>query len=701
MKLLAKPNETLIEHSQNCIDVWQKLKEVYQPIITDESFWKDSYTCVLFHDIGKIIDSFQKMIVAIQQHKMPNFDKNFRHELFSGFVVSGIFGNKNILPTLAVFTHHKKLNGEIFIIDKNRRVDYNVKDIVNFVQYFEFNNGQDFSKIPDNWNQGEQFYSVFHNTFLLLKNIDSNDRIKYIFHKGILNTCDWFASGHRQLFDDIIIEKNNFQRKLEDKINSKISFTKFQMESHHSKNHCLAISPTGSGKTEAALLWAGKKTGKIIYLLPTKVTSNALYERMIQYFGNENVGLVHSSALVDRENDYDMKEYFIEKNFYKPITVATIDQILTIGFNIGHWEVKSFNLIGAKVIIDEIHAYDFYTLGLTVATIRYFSNLGAKFFLMSATIPDYLKTLFLNEIKNVKLIQNNKLQKQSKNRFLIYDDDIDSLDTSIIDSVNNNKKVLIVVNTVREAIKLYEKYKKFNPICYHSRFINKHRKQKEEQIICVSNSKNGCLVITTQVVEVSLDIDFDILFTENAPADAIIQRAGRINRKNVKNNTDVIIFQHFEISEKIYNPTVLSKTFKTFQNYHNQRISESIFTEIVNIVYSNIELQNNQQYNEGLERFNEIQKHYNYIEDANTSEGDIFTRVIDYIKIPAIPSNYLEETDNLKPIEKAKYQVNLPYWVKTILNIYTKDNFEYIDIDYNFERGAVLCAPIQKSFEMY
>ena len=689
--ILAKPNETLIEHVDKCLNIWFNLKNKYQITIGDRSFWEDSYNTVLFHDIGKIVDSFQEMMIARQQNRQPDFDKNFRHELFSGVFVSGIFGTKNLLPIFAVFTHHKKLNYELFIQDKDKEVNYDVGDIVKFVNHFKVENSQKFSRFPSDWNKGEYFYNVFHNFILSLNQLHSDNREKYILFKGILNTCDWFASGDRKLEPDILVKSDDLKKKIENQVRDEIHFTKFQIQCKNLKNNCLVISPTGSGKTEAALLWAGEKKGKIIYLLPTKVTSNALFYRMARYFGESNVGLVHSSASTERDDDYDVKEYFIEKNFYKPITVATIDQILTIGFNIGHWAVKSFNLIDSKIIIDEIHAYDFYTIGLTIATIKYFQRFGARFFLMSATMPHYLKELFKNEIENIELIQNNKLLNQARNRFIVVEDTINSLDNEIIFAMGNNQKILIVVNTVDEAIRLYEKYKQFNPICYHSRFIAKDRKEKEKEIITASENNNGCLVITTQVVEVSLDIDFDILFTENAPADAIIQRAGRVNRKGQKSNTNIVIFKHQKITEgKIYNKEILNKTVAAFSKFNKKYIYEKDFINIVDEVYSDVNILNDEDYISGLKKYNQIQAHYNFIGDANASDGDIFTRAINYIKIPVIPDQFLDEVVDLSPLEKAKYQVNLPYWVKTKIRIYPINNFYFGEIDYNYNRGAKL-----------
>jgi CRISPR-associated endonuclease/helicase Cas3 len=695
-RLLAKPDETLVEHVETCLNIWNELKEKYYHFIPDDDFWDKSLLTVLFHDIGKIIDSFQEMMAKIRKGKRPNYNNNFRHELFSGIVLAK-FVNQDLLPLTAVFSHHKKMNEELFINDQYLKVNYDISDIVEYVKYFSNNLDSNFEKFPL-WKYGESFYNGFFKLiFERLHSVNKDDRIKYIFYKGILNTCDWLASGHSEILPDLKIRSEKLKNKIEKKIGKKINFDSFQIECSESQINCLSIAPTGSGKTEAALLWAGSKSGKIIYLLPTKVTSNAIYERLVKYFGVKEIGLVHSSALDyynEREDNYKVKDYLIEKTFCKPITVGTIDQLLTIGFNIGHWTVKSLNCVGAKIIIDEIHAYDFYTLGLTISIIKYFKELGAMFFLMSATIPNFLKDLFISEIQEIQIIENTTLLQDARNLFIVKDKFIDDLDNEIIESLKNNKKVLIVVNTVDEAIRIYEKYKQFGPICYHSRFIVKHRKLKEDKIVKVSQLNEGCLVITTQVVEVSLDIDFDILFTENAPADAIIQRAGRVNRKREKSDTKIIIFKHQDITEqKIYDKNILRKTFEVFKNYNNLRISEESFLEIANKVYKDVIITEIDDYKEGLKKYDKIQEHFKFIQDVMPSNEKIFTRIIDYLKLSVIPDKFLNQIYDMDFRGKSKYQVDIPLWVKAqpIYNIRREDDgFYYGNIDYSFKRGAKL-----------
>ncbi|MDZ7899255.1 MAG: CRISPR-associated helicase Cas3' [Arcicella sp.] len=129
------------------------------------------------------------------------------------------------------------------------------------------------------------------------------------------------------------------------------------------------------------------------------------------------------------------------------------------------------------------------------------------------------------------------------------------------------RKVLVVMNTVDEVIRVYNELKQELPenqsLCYHSRFIVRDRQLKEKKILDNEINCDFKLLVSSQVCEMSLDIDYDYLFTENAPIDAIVQRAGRVNRgRDKKKQSEVVIFKHSEISEKIYDvPNILKKYF--------------------------------------------------------------------------------------------------------------------------------------------
>jgi len=662
--ILAKsnPKETLTQHTDAVLEIWGQLRERYSEIITDQDFWRDSFYAVLFHDFGKICSNFQE---TIRGERAFGDDERVRHEFFSGMF---LFGNdykyylENPLPLIAVFSHHKAFNDDGFNkhIEQNKILKHSIDPVVidEFLIYAK-NKASEYKISPLSIEEKFKLYInqayktlVTHYrtrfyTHLKGKGVlNQQNRKDYIFYKAVLNISDWTGSGHLKLengvpYSEEYLAKKIIKKLLKDgknEIAQNFSFKEFQTKSNITSN-VIAIAPTGSGKTEAALLWASNKKDwqRIIYLLPTRVTSNAIFDRLGEYFGYKNVALIHSTArLYQKEqidNEYDQKKYFRDKSFFKNINVCTVDQILTQGFNLGFWEVKTFHMLNAKVIIDEIHLYSPYTLGLIISSIKYLKDeFNARFYIMTATMPSKLLKLLKETLGDVDIIKDEELLNEARNQFEVREETIDELIDEIEEAILDGKKTLVVVNSVDKAIDLYEKLKETADqvekpsICYHSRFINEHRSKKEKDIFVLDKADNGGILIATQVVEVSLDIDFDILFTENAPIDAIIQRAGRVNRKRKKKDSKVVIAKHFDISEKIYEElSILNNTIQEFHKRDGKSLTEKELTEMVDLVYADMNVKENPRFKEGLNKYLDIQSKYNWIKDL-TTDADVFTR---------------------------------------------------------------------------
>jgi CRISPR-associated endonuclease/helicase Cas3 len=560
--------------------------------------------------------------------------------------------------------------------------------------------GYGFPEIPiheyNPYNEVRTFFGddVFTKLYENEKNPDSI-RTTYSLLKAILHYSDWLGSAGVEIPYSIKSNSEDLFRHIEQRCTErKIPFSNlrpFQQECADTKGHVIAVAPTGSGKTEAALFWAlnnisEMQDAKLIYLLPTMVTANSIFYRLEEYFGKGNVGLSHSTATFLRENeeDSDGRTVLFDKSFIKPATVATVDQLLTAGFNSGKWTLIEANAANSVVIIDEIHSYEPWTLGLIIESLKHFSKKGTRFMLMSATLPKYLLDLFEHALPDAKIIRDESLLSSCRNRFHTVEKTIDDAIPDIEHSVENGKKTLVVVNNVAKCQELYEKLRHLDPVCYHSKFTFDDRWEKEKHI------DDARLLIATQVVEVSLDIDFDIMFTECAPPDALIQRAGRVNRRRTKTNSAIYIFTPSKISERIYDQNssgLLSHSFDIFRDSPSE-LTESDLITIVEKVYADTDIAHSNHFIDASHRYADVQDRLMGIFD-NPNKFEDKTRKVEYLQVPVIPTKFKKDVmaPGFSPSKRRLYEVKMPYWyVRTHKEII--DDITFCDMNYDSDIGA-------------
>ena len=192
---------------------------------------------------------------------------------------------------------------------------------------------------------------------------------------------------------------------------------------------------------------------------------------------------------------------------------------------------------------------------------------------MSATFPNYLKE-YLSGIladSNPPVI-DKQFNRLVRHRINFSGVDIKNSLNDVICQYQRGKKVLVILNTVDSAIEYYRTIKESlvsyhedtsNLILYHSRFIELDRSMKEIIIKNAPENDRGFIAVTTQVVEVSLDIDYDILFTQVAPLDALAQRFGRVNRrgeKSIPDSGNIMIYNYGVTDHAVYGEDNLTKS---------------------------------------------------------------------------------------------------------------------------------------------
>lgn len=729
--------------------------------ISEEEFLQGSLLSVLLHDIGKMIVPFQNMISSIRAGKKYDYKNYYRHELVSFPYIeyaSCSLNRKNFigapLEAFAVAGHHKLLTQDLESFERERKnafpeiISEGTKNALELAKtIFEQHDNSwkfpsiDFKKeveikteeIEKKRKKGEPsicYKRLLRLTTHILELLSEDGeglsfekeklqkaRAIYSLTKGLLHYADWQGSADIEI--NYYVKKDSIQliKDIEARCQRKnIKFSglrSFQKELASIYGNVIAISPTGSGKTEAALFWTINNirdmgSAKIIYLLPTMVTANKMYKRLCDYYGKENVGLAHSTAdyVLRDDEDFVDKEKFnprllFSQSFMHPVTVATVDQLLTSGFNLGKkWALKEINASNSVIIFDEIHAYDSWSLGLIVSSMRHYSKMGARFLIMSATMPESLVNLIKKEFPDIEIVKDTELLQETSSTYYVKDcyieDDIESIEKA----VREKRKVLVVVNTVEKCQELYSLLEHLAPVCYHSQFVLKDKTKIEDGLQKVH------LAITTQGVEVSLELDYDYLFTECAPPEAIGQRSGRVNRyRDPKRDSKVFIYKHYKESEKIYafndskNPAnLLRKSFETYKKRSGKKLSENDINEMVEEVYADFSIEETEEFKEALEAYDKAQEKccgiFDNILNRNTKEGKT-TRKIDYEKISVIPMQFFDEAMSLESFERHIYEVKIPlyYYLKKkrqLGGIKTQGNKIFCDLNYDSMIGVIL-----------
>lgn len=353
----------------------------------------------------------------------------------------------------------------------------------------------------------------------------------------------------------------------------------------------LIEAPTGSGKTEAALAYAWRLldagvTDSIVFALPTQATANAMLLRAEAFagrvFGNANVVLAHGKRQFNEafQNLAESGKRITAQGkieaavqcaawlansrkrvFLGQVGVCTVDQVLLSVLPVRHKFVRGFGLAKSVLIVDEVHAYDAYMHGLLGEVLRQQKAAGGSAILLSATLPANLRAKLLktwdasgqddapypalwHATQGAVIPRTVSDDQQPKRREV----EIECLkladafpDTELIERIikaaESGALVAVVVNLVSDAQRLARSLRErtqINVDIFHARFRFNDRQKKEDAVLALYGRNApriaGRILVATQVVEQSLDLDFDWMLTQICPVDLLFQRLGRLHR---------------------------------------------------------------------------------------------------------------------------------------------------------------------------
>lgn len=405
---------------------------------------------------------------------------------------------------------------------------------------------------------------------------------------GLTTVADWIGSSAR--FDDPKEDWQPFIKKALDEagfvkpqLQPNLSFTQVfgfkareiqqtLIENCKQSGVYVLEAPMGIGKTEAALyaayklLNSGEVTG-IYFALPTQLTSDKIHERMNGFLESvlapnsphRDALLVHGNAWLKRTMAVEGNpngSWFQEgkRGILAPFSVGTIDQALMAVMSVKHGFVRAFGLAGKVVILDEVHSYDAYTGTLLDELVKELRKLYCTVIILTATlsterrqklIDQHAKAQYyplisvspnggkLQELA-VNLPENNSVAIHCcKQQALAMDE--------ALKRAEEGQQVLWIENTVAEAQAIYKQLSAIDiNVDYgllHSRFLKCDRANNEAKWVKLygknnpeARQKKGRILVGTQVLEQSLDIDADFLVSRFCPTDMLLQRIGRLWR---------------------------------------------------------------------------------------------------------------------------------------------------------------------------
>ena len=564
-KYKAKENETIYEHTNNLLLKLEELKG----IVDMEDIDLITEACI-FHDFAKVNPLFQR---RLESGKKMDENKEIGHNILSFYMAKNYLEeyskeDRNII-LYAILNHHNYVDNFETVDKKQDLISANLKSIS--AEVFK-DDEIDF------------FKNIGLRELAVIRKLRTNPSKKSILVKGFLHKCDYAASAHSKIDMPNIHLESRLEKLKDDFVGKGFSDGWNEMQRFAKENtdsNLILIGSTGLGKTEASLLWIGNNKG--FYVLPLKTAINAMYRRIKNTLYKddyaENLGLLHgeleniyledeSPATVNSETEESMKfwEYYgLTRAMSLPLTITTPDQVFRFAFKYCSYELQLATYSYSKMVIDEIQAYSPDILATLIYSLQLIDTVGGKFAITTATLPPFIKDLLQEGIdKKIEYKEDTFLNNKIRHRVSLRHSAInmDDIKAFIEDKYNQESmKLLVVVNTVRKAQSIYRELKSWleeNDIeiemnLLHSKFTVQHRSEKEDAILKDGESKckKRVIWISTQVVEASLDIDFDYLFTELSDLSSLLQRLGRCNRKGLKSVDEFNSYVYLDIDENL------------------------------------------------------------------------------------------------------------------------------------------------------
>lgn len=630
--------ESLSEHTRRVLrtlDQWRDRLSFLPELCNAPELWDRVGLSLLLHDLGKCAQGFQQMVRSNSERFQH------RHEVLSCAVLPRLVdpGSSDFAWICAgVLSHHKdqsriselypaadsQLDLEDALIQLAASVQDSFEDeVAEYYDHYLRPQVKNRFKAPTLMNKPQsatlasairtsldaysQLCSRLHNL-----TADHPENLQAIFLRGLVKACDHAGSAHVDLSKQPLCSVDDLRVRLCFQIRDLFHH---QVEASKTNSHAVLIAPTGSGKTEAALMWAAAnnrfKECPVFYVLPYQASLNAMRKRLGEVFGDEYIVLQHSHAVealyrlqLDKGYTQSAAEGSAKRErqlgvlHTRPVRLLTPYQLLKAPFQLPGHEAVATDMLGGRFVFDEIHTYEPHRFGLMLALFKHLaSRFDSRFFFMSATMPGVLRGMLRDALADLAEIEADPptIERFRRHRLHLLDCSLVSAEVveGALAAYRRGESVLIVATTVARAQELEEKLSaRAKVTVVHGKFCARDRYIKENAIgeyvgrNLSQNQRKPIVVIATQVVEVSLDLDFDLLFSDPAPLEALIQRFGRVNRGMRFSELPVNVCTRVPEGCPVYAREMIAATMHALASLEAQILDDGILQQLLDNIYS-------------------------------------------------------------------------------------------------------------------
>lgn len=678
---------TILQHTNSLVQLSEKLTAYGVPFndVLDRQLL---YLAVKYHDYGKLNKEFQ---IALRDKSKAQI---LYHQLISPLYfldrVNALDETKSLIVGISIIHHHAR--------QRELLSKYGYGKIMEFLNKLHSQ-----SKLPglSNFNNAIKEYRRLLQIYLHNKDKKSfqviNMRIELI--SGYLLKVDHSASGGLPVELPAI---DSDRESLFLKAISGQSLNGVQGKAKACEDSLCLIADTGSGKTGAGIVWSKRK---MFYVLPVRTSVNAMHETLSNVFGKERIGLLHSSSLYHllKNDDNPLMTYDNSRNLAMPVTVTTADQLFVAAYKFPTYEKIYATLSYSDVIIDEIQGFAPEQLVPILHAVKETKELGARYLIITATLPGFLKKRLSDcGIDTVE----TEADKTKRHILKLCDVNIETLCDEITEK-GQRHRVLVIVNTVKKAKFLYSRLKeRGNVKLLHSRFILQHRVILEDEIKYDFKAATPVIWITTQLVEASLDISYQYLFTEVATIDSLVQRMGRVYRHQTDDYIgDPNIIIATKTDDRVYDKAIVEKTVSVLHPIDGKFFVSEVKRGVVEDIYSKENLASTKYWKRWADtekRLNnpiiqdvlkmsgkgDAQDMFRYVPGINAIPDSIYNKNLDKIQrslnILKKPDNRIEKVLAIEFLKNLEVSVPV-YFHNRIFAVNSRYGIFRAGLDYRFD----------------